>query len=234
MAVLLSGHPRDPDGPDDLPVHHERQPALDGDGALERQDARAARAAGQPVLEGLRGPSEGDCGPGLLPGHFHAAELRVVQPVKRHDVAPRIEHHDGDRPAVLLGLRFRAGQHLRRLLEGDRRTVGRWGLGQPPPRHAEHQRRGDCEHGRDDPHRCCLLPCGRRERSGRPRARPGHAAGPREALRLENLDTAPYGSRPDPGDQALARIAEPGKPVAAGRRPGWASPQPHRRPRDSP
>src|SRR5437867_1059835 len=78
LTILRAGAARKSDGADDLAAHHDRQPAVDGNGALDPQHAHAFAAGGEHVLEGFRRPLEPRGRARLLLADDRAAERRVV------------------------------------------------------------------------------------------------------------------------------------------------------------
>src|SRR2546425_13375586 len=94
--------PDTPTAPTILPVHQDRDPALERAGAAQSQQPEVGATLSDEVLEHLGGTPVEDGRVRLVLGCFDAAQRRAVHALEHDEVATRIGDGDVHVPLVLL------------------------------------------------------------------------------------------------------------------------------------
>ena len=101
----------------------------DGDTAFQRQAGKIEQLQvcstfGEAILEVLCGPAVKHSRFRFALGDFHTAQLRVVQPLKKNEIAGIVNDRDRDRPVLPARFLFGGRHDLASLIECDRGPVG--------------------------------------------------------------------------------------------------------------
>src|SRR5206468_9135840 len=103
--ILLRTVPTRADGPDDLTLYRNWDPALEGRRPRQRQCGYT------PVLylvfEHLAGPTEDGCRPSLANGDLNAGNLSIIQTLQQNQLPAIVNYGNNDCGASLLGFGFR-------------------------------------------------------------------------------------------------------------------------------